>query len=211
MPVIEKCFFKNNKIYLTLDDSSKLVLLPDHLLGIKFDLSVGSFIAEDDFFALQKKSKFFEVYQKALTLLANRSHSVFELKRKLINKKYSEDIIDEVLQKISSLGYLNDFEFAENFVKSKLKSKVIGKNLLKSELFKRGINSEIINRVLEENYSEDFDNILQEGKKKYSRIKTKKKPFDKVFLFLKQRGFDSSVIIKVISEIKNQEKIDSNV
>jgi regulatory protein len=59
-----------------------------------------------------------EIRTRALGLLARREHSALELKRKLLQRGYPPDLIQPVLQDLSSEGLLSEIRFAEAWVSS---------------------------------------------------------------------------------------------
>ncbi|MGH2755031.1 MAG: regulatory protein RecX [Actinomycetota bacterium] len=82
---------------------------------------------------------------RAGSILARRSHSQKELKDKLGG--LGPEIADRVLDRLSALGILDDEAFAEEWVESNRGRK--GLEALRAGLSARGIDAEIVDRVLE--------------------------------------------------------------
>ena len=138
---------------------------------------------------------------KALEFLKYGGKSERELIKKLAGLRINKDIIDETVNDFKRVGIINDEEFAMRFSRDFITRKPAGEILLKMELKKRGINSEIIEETIKIIYSE-FDKkelaLKLVKKKKYdpatADVKTKKKMCE----FLLRRGFDWGVVGEVV-------------
>lgn len=105
----------------------------------------------------EKKRK---VKEQALNLLSYRARSKKELTDRLQQKGAEIQCIDEVLANLESIGLVNDIEFAKLWVRER--GKLYGPFRLKSELFKKGVDREIIEKALNEfNELELAQNIAQ--------------------------------------------------
>ncbi len=63
----------------------------------------------------------------------------------------------KLLHDLSTNKYLDDLEFSRLFADENIRLKLWGKNKIKGELIKRGVNSEIISEVLNEKFPEGND------------------------------------------------------
>ena len=61
-----------------------------------------------------------DAYQVAVKLLAQREHSIFELRRKLARKKFPSDCIDDVVSSLRDSDLVSDARYAEVFVRSRI-------------------------------------------------------------------------------------------
>ena len=104
-----------------------------------------------------------EAYQAALRFLARRSHSRWELFTKVTRKGFSRRDINQALDRLEELGYLNDRAFALEYSRYRLKQSPRGRKLLALELVKRGIPRELIESVLSEVYQEFSEEDLISG------------------------------------------------
>ena len=140
------------------DNNSVLFLAVEVFL--KSGLKRGDDISEDRFLLLIKKNKLFHIKQRAFRLLGRRQHSSSELKRKLWNKDYESSLIDEVIEDLKKNGYLDDKEFIRAFVAEKIRIKKWSLKKIKSELFKKGIDSKLIDEIIS-HQSIDSDNTAR--------------------------------------------------
>jgi regulatory protein len=194
-----------NDVKIHFGNDAKLFLAVEVFL--KSGLKKNDEISEDRFSFLIEENKKFHIKQRAFRLLGRRQHSVKELKDKLWNKDYDKKLIDEVIMKLIESNYLDDKEFANVFAEEKLKTKKWSERRLKSELIKKGIKSNLISEVLNSKISnsENFENALAVGKKKYESLKNRnlepKELKNKRSTFLLSRGFDYETIKEVNEKI----------
>ena len=129
----------------------------------------------------------------ALHLLKYRARSSWELKNRLQKKKFSKSKINEVLDHLLDLGYLDDEEFAVLFVNDKIKQYGVGPIYLHFELSKHNIADEKIDNAIERGYRNfPLDQIIIEHIKKRKKILNSKNILvkkRKIIQFLQRKGF----------------------
>ncbi len=193
---------KNVAIYL---DNNEALFLSNEIL-IKNGLRKNDEISEDRFAYLIKENQLFYLKQKAFKLLGRRLHSVRELKIKLSQKGYETQNIDTVVSELIHSGYLNDYEFAFQFSEENIKNKLWGANKISAELKKRGIDRDIISRVLNEKFpsGNSSRNAAQLVEKKMKSISGKniepQKLKVKLLSFLASRGYDYETSKNVVEK-----------
>ena len=193
-----------NDVTIHFDNDSMLFLAVEVFL--KSGLKKGDDISEDRFSFLIEQNKLFHIKQRAFRLLGRRQHASFELSRKLWNKDYEQKLIDEVIEDLQKKGYLDDKEFIRAFVADKSKTKNWSTKKIKSELLKRGIDSKLIDRMLNgQTFESDFENAMKLANKKYEqllkRISEPKELRNKLSAFLFSKGFDYDLIKGVCENI----------
>lgn len=160
---------------------------------------------------LISESNFLKAKDSAFRFLSRRHHSASELRTKLIKKKYPKEIIENVLQDLADKNFLDDEQFAKAYIEEKSVKKKIGINRLKAELFKRGIDRKIVDKVLSNVDSElSYDQALELAKRKseFLRLKEidKRKLKSKIFSFLSSRGFESDIIMRVLNDLEPEDE-----
>lgn len=93
-----------------------------------------------------------EAFDKATQYLGQRLHSRAELHRKLMRREYGQRVIDEVLDDLQRLGYVDDKRFATAKALSAAQHKHHGKRRAAVELIKAGVTGETARRALEDVY-----------------------------------------------------------
>ncbi|MCH7963582.1 MAG: regulatory protein RecX [Bacteroidetes bacterium] len=164
-------------------------------------------ISDERFSSLIKENRLFHIKQRAFRYLGRRQHSICELRIKLKQKGYETELINQVLDVLKQKNYLDDTKFAEIFVEEKIKLKLWSEQKLRSELIKRGIESEIISDVLVNKISEEdkLNNALIIASKKYDTLRNRNVDKDvikrKLITFLNSRGYNYDVIKEVCEEL----------
>lgn len=140
----------------------------------------------------------------ALYYLEKRARTEKEIREKLGRKEIDPAVIDTVVEKLKSYGYIDDVRFASNFQRYRNDFKPMGKRRLKTELYIKGVPKEIIETVNSEPEKE-FELALAAAETKirqYSNLEPA--VFQRrMFSFLARRGFDYGVIKKVLDELQN--------
>ena len=122
-------------------------------------------------------------------------------KRKLKDKEeLSPLVVDRLVEKLTQKGMLNDLQFANNWVESRSKKR--GINLVKAELFKKGLGRELIEEVISENQKvgsqeQTAEDVLLKRLPRWSKLpyqETRKKAYE----FLLRRGFEYEVVKDVV-------------
>lgn len=88
-----------------------------------------------------------EVRNTAMKLLAQREHSRYELQSKLRVRKYDDDIIEQVLDKLKQANLQSDTRFSEAYTHMKM-CRGFGPVRIRQELHDRGIDNELIEQCL---------------------------------------------------------------
>jgi regulatory protein len=196
---------KNVTVYLDSDQ----ILYFNYEIFIKNRLRKNDEISESEINSLIKENQKFAVKQRAFRYLARRHHSENELRIKLKQKKYDENIIEEIIGNLKESNYLNDLEFAEIFSGENIKNKYWGRNKVKAELIKKGISSKIISQVLSEKFpgGNDLQNAIGLAEKKIkslsSRNLEKKKLKEKIYTYLFSKGYDYETAKEAVEKLIN--------
>lgn len=137
-----------------------------------------------------------------LYLLSRRAYSQWELEQKAHQKGYASEVYQAVLNPLIEMGLVDDVEFAEQWVASRLRSKPRGKPLLRQELKQKGIEAAIIERVLDDAFL-DIDLVelaAAEAKKQIRKYQHVDLPTQKrrLYGFLMRRGFSYEVVARVL-------------
>ena len=192
----------NDRIIITFENKSVLKVPEDAFL--LHPINIGDLITSKDIKKYDKKMRLQEAKDKAFKLLSYRMRSVGEIKKRLREKSFLLDEIETTISHLKKLNYLNDLEFARSFAKEKVKLKMIGPLLLRSQLFKYHIDASLIDKALSEVYKQiDMHALIEMHLEKKSIIKgnplnnnQKKKLND----YLSRKGFTWAQINEVCAE-----------
>lgn len=152
---------------------------------------------------------------KALCFLSYRPRSEKEL-RDYLSKKVktqksnlktgentSEGLITVVVSRLKELNFVDDAVFAAWWVEQRIRFKPRGKVLLRSELFKKGVDRKQVDLVLNNYSAEDeiswAEKLLQKKDSRYSGMDLEERK-RKISSLLSRRGFSWDAINTVLGE-----------
>lgn len=142
-------------------------------------------------------------FNKALDLLTLKDYTSFEIKSKLLKKGYTDEVIENVFEKLLSYNFINDEKYAKNYVDYAKKYKKHGKTKILFTLKQKRISSSILNNI-------DFDSdielqyALALGEKKLKSLQNDVKKKDKLYRYLLSKGYEPSICLKVINNLDIQ-------
>lgn len=196
---------KRKNRFSIFSEQKFLIGVSDETL-LKFGLHVGKTIPEDLLISIQNNEDYLSLKKSALGFLARRTHSVKELKDKLIKKNNNVHLINSILTEFKTSNYLNNEIFANAFLTDEVRLKKTGPLLIKNKLLQKGVNVEIIDSLITNNYdvSNQISNctILANKKSKILSHKlsvTEKK--SKLANYLKQKGYYWDTIKVVVDSL----------
>jgi regulatory protein len=83
-----------------------------------------------------------------LRLLTARARTRAELAGQLAKRGYPDDVSTRVLDRLAGVGLVDDVDFAEQWVHSRLANAGKGKRALAAELHTKGVDNDVITSVL---------------------------------------------------------------
>ena len=179
----------------------------------QLNIKVGSKFTKTEIENLEQQSEFGKLYALALNYCLMRPRSKKEisdylwkktLNRKLKNRKTGEFYekkgvskisVEQVLNRLIEKKYIDDEKFAKFWVENRNQRKGSSIKKLKSELFSKGVSSDIIEQVLSESNRNDEDEIQKIIAKKAKKYTDEQK----LIAYLARQGFSFDEIKKVIS------------
>ncbi len=130
-------------------------------------------------------------------------------KRKVKDKEEISDIvIESLIEKLKQKRLLNDEDFAKAWIVARRRSKKKGKIALKSELYQKGIDREIVDKILEESTPEAEEQLARQAvEKKWKTFSTLPYPErkKKAYEFLMRRGFEYEIVKSVVEKYLQKE------
>lgn len=137
---------------------------------------------------------------RAMHLLSDMGRTESQLRTKLLQGGYPQKIVDEAITYVKSFGYINDREYARNFVESRKEKK--SRKEIYAALCQKGLDSELIKEALNECYAgEDSLQAIKAllRKKGYHPGNADLKENQKIIGYLVRKGFQYEDIRKVVN------------
>lgn len=170
----------------------------------KFRLREGMELSPQQVAAIEQGEIRQECLDKAMKYLTGRLHSRQELRKKLLRAEYSDSMLDEVLDELKRLGYIDDARFARTKALSAAQHKHHGPRRAMMELMRAGVKKDVAEVAVGEVY-ESNDNVA-EARKLAQKQAARLKKLDpqvarrRLIGMLQRRGFDYDSIKPVIEE-----------
>lgn len=170
-----------------------------HILGIK----EGQELTEAAYQEIMTKILPKRAKLRAMNLLKGRAYTTFQLKSKLKDGGYPEQIVEDAVEYVASFGYVNDSQYAYDFIEYHKEMK--SKNRIITDLLKKGIAGETIEAAFEEAVGNDRENLEREQiirlaeKRHFIPQTATYEEKQKMMAFLYRKGFSVDSIRSVLS------------
>lgn len=203
---IKKQKRNSNRVNIYLDDEFSFGLYVINAVRLK----IGQTLSLSEINELQYEDQIESAYQKALNFIAYKPRTIFDVRKKLIDGGYPDQIIETILEKLLEKGYLNDQQFAENWIENKSLHKPRGKKLIRLELKQKNIDQEIIEDAVNQMDSDD-ELAVRAAEKYHKRLSNFDEEIYKRRLtgYLMRRGFSYSTIKPIVNGMWEKTSLNS--
>ncbi|MBI5182451.1 MAG: RecX family transcriptional regulator [Nitrospirae bacterium] len=142
----------------------------------------------------------------AYKFLSYRPRSKKEVADRLKKKGFSDEVIKGAVKSLENYNYINDSDFAFNLAEDKIRKKPTGPALLRSELIKKGIPKDIVDKTIKEIYNKYGErslaiNALNSRTKIISGLREADKK-RRLYNYLIQRGFSYDIANEILGEME---------
>jgi len=166
-------------------------------------LETGRKLSEAEITKLQEQDTYEVAFQKALQFISHRPRSVGETRRRLSEKGFSNEVVEATLQKLLEKQYLDDLDFARQWIENRNEFRPRSDRLLAYELRLKGVADKVITQALE-NFGGDQDDLAYKAGIKKARKCRHETKFDfqkKVGGFLSRRGFHYGIVKPAVERL----------
>jgi regulatory protein len=152
---------------------------------------------ESELHALYDALEYAGAKKYAYQRLALKGHSSFEMCKQLESRLVSKNTMDRLIAELQQLGYINDEEWVQAFIKHQI-SKRVGPQLIKAKLRQKGIPSSHFEHFLENaNQHEGIQKLL--ATRYRSRDLADYRERQKVVAALLRKGFNLDTILEALA------------
>lgn len=194
-------------------DRFSIFLDDDFALGLHADvvaeagLKKGMTLEPAEWAALIRKDLYHRAWSRCLNYLASRPRTKQEIRRRLTAINTPEDAVEQIMDRLEDLGYVDDRDYAERYVASRVRSKGYGPRRLKQELRKRGIDrrtaDEAVGRLSSKVVREKLDELAENAISRYSRVDDEWERRRKITAWLARRGYDYGEINRALDRLRS--------
>jgi regulatory protein len=171
----------------------------------RFRLRPGLEVSAEQIEQIQQGEVKQECFDAAIRFLEIRLHGRAELKKKLMRKEWGEAVIDQVIENLQRLEYIDDLKFAKVKAASAAKHKHHGRRRAFMELMRSGVDRDVAEQALDEVYlkSDSLAVVRELVQKQATRLKRLEPMVARRRLIgmLQRRGFEYEVIKPVVDEL----------
>lgn len=147
-------------------------------------------------------------WNTAVWYLGKSPQTVEQLRQKLIKKQLPKEMVDETIDKLIQMKWLNDEAFVESFIYSKRTYEKLGVNAIRMKLLQKGVPRDIIDaNLVDIDQDELYETAKVLAERKYRSLQKEpdmNKRVQKLVSFLAYRGYSSSVAYQVAKEITSE-------
>lgn len=190
-----------------IDGSYRLAVHEDVL--VKYALSKGMKIDPDELAEVLEAEERNKVQQAALRYIGYKPRTIREVERYLDGKGFSSYHRDDVVREMKQQGYLDDRQFALQWIAERRGGKGFGKKMLQQELARKGVSADLVEAALEKVGEEEERELAQQvADKRYHRLRHE--PWPKVQRrlgqYLLRRGFPSSTVYDILRNYQKRHR-----
>ncbi len=143
--------------------------------------------------------------ERALRLLSFKPRSIAELRERLLEKIWAEQaVVDQVIERLKELRYLDDEQLAASYASSRLTIKPLGRQRLRRDLQRKKIPAQIAEQTLDRVYEgQAEEELIDRAIAKRLRLKgapTTPEQSKKLFDYLMRRGFSYQLVLRKVRE-----------
>lgn len=186
----------NEKRYsIYIDDKFSFGLSEEDL--IYFNIKQYQEITEQRYNYIMEYVIYTKAKDKAYRFLGYKSRTEKELKEKLMQELYPEEIIERIIELFKRYNYINDETYAKGHINNRIKFKPMSKKMMRYELIKKGVDNEIIDNTLEKCTINEINMAVELLHKKLKNKKyIDRKEKERAYNYLLRRGFDYNTVNK---------------
>ena len=182
------------KVKVCLDNRTDFRLYKKEIS--KYDIKVGREL--DNYDEILRDTLIPRAKRRAMHLLEKMDRTYKEIETKLKQNGYPREAIDKAIEYVASYNYINDERYACSYVRSYKDCR--SKNRIMQDLYHKGIDKELIDNALEEEYTTDENELIRSyiRKRNYNSSNATDKERSKMYRFLMGKGFNYDTISKYL-------------
>ena len=186
----------SGRYLITLDDGLQFPLYGKEL-GT-YGIEVDAVLTEEAYLEIMLELLPARAKKKALHLLERMDRTEQQLRTKLTEGGYPQEIVEQTLEYVKGFRYIDDVRYARTYMEYRKESKSLRQ--MEQELYQKGISRADVQEALEEMEAPDEEQqIRQWVVKKHFDVETAdRQERDRLIRFLLRRGYGMAAIQRVL-------------
>lgn len=212
MGVITKIAIQQKRVdRYNIDIDGQYAFSADEAVLIEFNLKKGQTLTEEDIARIGLRDGVQRGVNTAINFLSMRMRSEKEVRDYLKKKEIDQEAHEEIMERLGAMGYLNDEQFADAYIKTQIQTTEKGPAVILRELKEKGIRDDtaasLIEQFTEEEQVEKAGVLFEKALKKYKK--------DSAFLQQKKaeqliltKGYSAVVMKKAATALEPDEEAE---
>lgn len=197
-------------------NSYRIYFGPNHITVhestmIRYGMTKGSFFNKNTVNDIVSDNDRQVAYSHAINYLSFKARTSGEIEEKLLEKEIDPQTVEETVKRLVEENLIDDASYAQEWTRQRITGRKKGKVLVKQELRRKGIDSELIDDALDAMGEDDELRSAEElAAKKWPT--TKGELWDrkrKTATFIMRRGFSSGIARKALDRVLEREGEDA--
>ena len=190
---------KKSRIYL--DQEAAFIMYRREMM--MYHISEGAELSEEQYKKILEETILRRAKMRCLNLLKTMDRTEIQLRQKLKQGEYPEEIIERAIEYVKGYGYVDDARYARQYVHCFCEKK--SRYQIIQELMRRGIERGTIEQALEEISDIDEMEQIQKWmeKRRFDPKNADRKEQQRFYGFLMRRGFSAESIRKALRNTEN--------
>ena len=184
------------KYQVSFDLAEEVILYKGEMrmLGLEEHMTIDNELFEQMYYEIVGK----RAVKRAMHLLERMDRTEEQLRRKLTEGKYPQELIDRAIEYVESYHYIDDERYAHTFVRLNQERRSIGR--MRMDLLSRGISQELVECALEEENETSQEELIKKfmEKKHYDSENATITEKKRIYQFLLRKGFRCEEIMRVL-------------
>lgn len=163
-----------------------------------YELSEGGTVQEEVLFRIMEETLKKRARLRAMHLLEQMNRTESQLREKLRQAYYPEQIVDDAICYVKSYHYIDDLRYAMAYLENYGSAKSLRQ--MERELYEKGVAKETVELAVSESELPDEESQIQEllVKKHYDPTCADRKEQQRVYGYLLRRGYSMSAVLHAL-------------
>jgi regulatory protein len=192
------------RVNIHVDGTFRVAVAAELAFGLP--LRAGDPITPDLIAELEQRDQRWRAREAALNLLSYRPRTAAELRRRLREKDFGNEVVEQCVEELLQRGLVDDASFAESFVRDRLRFRPRGPQLLLQELRTKGVDWDTARATVDDVCREDGvseTDLARQAAARWSPRsgETRLRARRRLYNFLARRGFGAEVVREVVEDL----------
>ncbi|NLY44230.1 MAG: hypothetical protein GX066_09785 [Clostridiaceae bacterium] len=173
----------------------------------RLNLYVGKEISVEEIDKINQVCNFTRAKKKAIQHILFKKRTEYEIKIKLINLGFDEDVVQKVICHLKELNYIDDEDYVKKYIKDAQNIRKLGPDRIYMELIKKGVDERIIREALaNQDYDEEIT-LRPLIQKKLAAVKDRdERALKRIRNHFIRKGYSLDMIDELLDEELNRDE-----